>query len=212
MPAKIGAMPAGGSLDRDTQVERERTEARARVIRERQAFDTVGLLLSGGGGGGEHDRPAREEMDATLHGGEAMTAGLIGGECESAAGRFLYRARDAGTRYEVEAQLPGGRLTKVLRNPMRRTLTFEGEVVSHWALGHQQDGRRAPSSPIAARAPESEHFQERLVIRIPQGFDLAGPPAHVERAFADGRCLVALHRRSGAAGAGPGVAWQDGEL
>lgn len=211
MPAKIGA--AGGSLARDTQIERERTEARARVIRERQAFDTVGLLLSGGGGGAESEQVRRKEIEhGTFHDGEERVAGLIGGECESAAGRFLYRARDTGTRYEIEAQLPGGRLTRVLRNPLRRTLTFEGEVVSHWALGHSHNGHRLPCSPIAARAPESEQLQERLVVRIPQGFDLAGPPAHVERAFAEGRCLVALHRRSGAAGAGPGVAWQDGEI
>ena len=40
-------------------------------------------------------------------------------------------------------------------------------------------------------------IQERLVVRIPPGFDVLGPPAHVERAFAE--ALFRLPRMEGLA-------------
>jgi len=162
---KIGACETA-QVASHTQRIREDTEARARAVHERQQFDTVGVLLGG---------PGRQAM--------VTVAAPEGSYSESAAGKFIVRCRDAGTRYEVEARLPGGRLRRVLRNPLRQTLTFEGEVLSHWAHGGAGGG------PSAA-----EYLEERLVVRLPGGFDLAAPPARVERGFVEGRCLVEVQR------------------
>lgn len=161
---KIGAFENGdfNQVASNTQRIREDNQARARCIHERQLYDTVGTLLG----------------DPNQQSNVAVVGPNVGKYRESSAGRFLYRARDTGNRYEVEAQLPGGRLIRVLRNPLRRTITFEGEVLL--PAGHPK-----------------ETLEERLVVRIPPGFDLAGPPAHVERCFQEGRCFVACQRTSG---------------
>jgi len=174
---KIGAPECGdlGQVSCSTMRIREDTEARARSIHQRQQFDTVGLLLGGGGPG----------QQSTV-----SVEAVVGAHREAAAGRFLYRLRDRGDLYEVEARLPQGLLLRVLRNPLRRTLTFEGEVACS----------RAPPSGGAAGAGASvakERLEERLVVRVPAGFDLAGPPSCVERHFDEGRCFVALARRGG---------------
>lgn len=163
-----------------TQRIRDDTAARARSIHQRQVFDSVGLLLSG----------QEQPITSTL----VVPQGVYR---EATAGRFLCRSRDTGTLCEVEVQLPGGRLLRVLRNALRRSLTFEGEVVSRWAFG----GRAVPA--------EEERLGERLVVQLPATFDLAEPPERVERAFEEGRCLVAVRRRrhsAGADGAGAGAA------
>jgi len=173
---KIGTRESGGvgQLARNTQWVHEDTEARARGVYQRQSCDTVGSLLSG-------SEPARRRSHSV---GAVASAGSQ--SHEKAAGKFVYRVRDAGPFFEVEAQLPGGNLLRVLRNPLRRTLTFEGEA----AGGQSQFGSWSP----APSGPEARPPQERLVVRIPPGIDLVGAPAHVERAFSEGHCLVALHR------------------
>ncbi|CAE8596101.1 unnamed protein product [Polarella glacialis] len=165
---KIGAPPGasefaarGGGGAAEAQRIREDTEAKARSFHERQQFDSVGLILSG---------QARPNVT-----GVAPSEGYE----ESRAGRFQYRAQEAGSRYEVEAHLPGGQLTKVSRNPLRRTLTFEGKVVNRWAVGQG-----------AATVEE-----ERLVVRVPAGFDLSGPPVEIVRNFEQGGCFVAIDRK-----------------
>mmetsp|Transcript_69213 Transcript_69213/g.108315 ORF Transcript_69213/g.108315 Transcript_69213/m.108315 type:complete len:1077 (+) Transcript_69213:30-3260(+) len=162
---KIGTTDGGvfGQVARQTQQVREDTEARARSVHDRLQCDTVGLLINGS---------QRRSSSAG-----AIAERSHRQQCSE--GRFVYRARDVGTHFEVEAELRGGRLVRVMRNPLRRTLTFEGEVAND-----MQEHHKPPLS------------QERLVVRIPPGFDLMGPPAHVDRFFAEGRCLVALHRGS----------------
>lgn len=141
---------------------------RARSIHERQQFDTVGLLLGGG-----------------ALGSTATVVLPSGGCCDSSAGRFLYRARDMDRQFELEAQLPGGRLVRVSRNPLRQTVTFEGRVaVGRWAL----------SAVGSQSAPEAECLTERLCVRVPPSFDLVGPPAQVQRNFAEGHCLLVFDR------------------
>lgn len=166
---KIGAADSSSfcQVVSSTQRIRADTRARAQTIHERQQFDTVGLLLGGPG------RQGTLTVDAPA-----------GGCSETGAGRFLLRLRDAGARYEVEARLPRGRLLRVLRNPLRRTLTFEGEALGCWARGGAGGG------PAVA-----EYLEERLVVRLPPGCDLAGPPECVERGLPEGRCFVAVRRR-----------------
>lgn len=161
--------------------------ARAKQIHHRHQADTVRSLLSGGKE--SHIRPAM-----------AVVAPL-GQFKEAHSGRYQYRVRDAGDQYEVEAHLPGGRLLRVLRNPLQRTLTFEGEVVSHWALGRDVEGK-------------AEQRKESLVVQVPAGFDLQAPPGRVERNFVEGRCLVAICKRGFPAGPGAGraVSWEDAQL
>lgn len=160
----------GGGDFRDvvhsTQRIRDDTAARARSIHQRQVFDSVGLLLSG----------KEQPVTSTL----VVPQGVYR---EATAGRFLCRSRDTGSLCEVEVQLPGGKLLRVQRNPLRHTLTFEGEVVSRWAFG----GRAVPT--------EEERLSERLVVQLPTTFDLQEPPEKVERVFEEGRCLVAVRRR-----------------
>eukprot|EP00931_Biecheleriopsis_adriatica_P112338 TRINITY_DN8694_c0_g1_i1.p1 TRINITY_DN8694_c0_g1~~TRINITY_DN8694_c0_g1_i1.p1 ORF type:complete len:870 (-),score=151.42 TRINITY_DN8694_c0_g1_i1:83-2692(-) len=159
---KIGA-PDSYSWDQagETQRMHEDMEARSRSIQERQQFDSVGLLLSG------KSRPHISGVDR-----------LEDRYQESRAGRFQYRAQESGDRYEVEVHLPGGQLVRVTRNPLRRTLSFEGKVVNCWAVG-------AGSTDVEA---------ERLVVRVPPGFDVSDHPAEVIRNFSEGKCFVAVHR------------------
>lgn len=165
-------------------------------IRNWQQADSVRALLGGQAGGftstGGVPRdiatPAgniRNQLDSVgaLLGGQAQqhAAAMPAGACrESRAGPFVYRGRDAGACYELEAELPGGRLLRVWRNPLKRTIVFEGEILSHL--------------PRALASPQRERRQEQLHVQIPGGFDLQGPPMHVERRFAEGRCLVAVAR------------------
>lgn len=190
----IGEMVQDAALGATRRVH-EDTAARARSIHERQQFDSVGPLL---GGGAPHARQLPYPQ-TSLQGGQG---------CEARQGSFVYRTRDAGACYEVEVQLPGGQLLRVVRNPLRRSLTFEGEILSQWELASPQE------------AHQKECPKERLVLQIPPGFDLQGPPARVERHFAQGRCLVAV-ARSGARGGARGgsgfgargeayAAWDDG--
>lgn len=199
---KIGTRQAGavGQVARDTQWVREDTEARARSVLHRQQCDTVGSLLGWSG-----SSAARRSNSV------GAVAEASAQSRENAAGRFLYRVRDAGPHFEVEAKLSGGRLLRVLRNPLRRTLTFEGEMAAANAPGA---GRWSPTSTGAQldRAqPGPELAEERLVVRIPPGYDLMGPPAHVERAFSEGHCLVALHRCGGQRNT-RALSWAGGEL
>lgn len=182
---KIGAAECGGvgQVSRNTQWVHEDTEARARGVHQRQLCDTVGMLI-----GGSEPSAGRRRSNSV---GAVAALGAQGHENE--AGHFRYRVREAGPLLEVEASLPGGRLLRVMRNPLRRTLTFEGEAVS----GQHVPERRSPprsSRAIDRRQPLPDVAEERLVVRIPAGFDLMGAPAHVERAFSEGHCLVALHR------------------
>jgi len=178
---KIGATEGGNfcQVANDTQRIREDTRVRAQTIHERQQFDTVGLLLGGPG------RQSTFTVEAP-----------VGAYSEVCAGRFVLRLRDAGGRYEVEARLPRGRLTRVLRNPLRKTLIFEGEVLSCWARGGAVGG---PAM--------SEYLEERLVVRLPPAFDLMAPPACVERNLPQGHCFVAVYRY----GESPGAPVQSNE-
>lgn len=183
---KVGAVEPGiapQQIVHSTHRIREDTAARARSIHLRQQFDSVGLLLGG--------QPQEDAATATL-------VVPQGSYREAAAGRFLCRSRDGGSRCEVEVQLPGGRLLRVLRNPLRRTLTFEGEVVSRWAFcGHAPEVR------------EDGHVAERLVVQLPPTCDLAAAPPRIERLFEEGRCLVEVphtERSAGVAGAGAAAA------
>jgi hypothetical protein len=98
-----------------------------------------------------------------------------------------------------------GRLLRVVRNPLHRTLTFEGEVPSRTS-----GPVRSSSTPELPRRAVSV---ERLVVQIPPGFDLVGPPAHVERSFAEGRCHVMLHRSGAHKSARPqSLSWAGGDL
>lgn len=137
----------------------EDMEARTRSIQERQQFDSVGLLLSG-------------KSQASVVNVDRLEDRYQ----DSRAGRFQYRAQESNNRYEVEVRLPAGRLVRVTRNPLRRTLSFEGQFVSQRAVGH--DGVQ----------------DERLLVRVPPGYDLSTPPAEVIRNFPEGRCFVAVHR------------------
>jgi len=153
----------------DTKRHYEDNEARSRSIQERHTFDSVGLLLSGKA---QPNVAGVDRLEETYQ--------------QSRAGKFQYRAHEAADRFEVEAHLPGGKLLRVTRNPLRRTLCFEGKAVS---LG-----------PLAA---EDEH----LLVRVPPGFDVVSAPAEVLKDFEKGRCWVALHRnglggRSDRSGAG----------
>mmetsp|Transcript_71599 Transcript_71599/g.138319 ORF Transcript_71599/g.138319 Transcript_71599/m.138319 type:complete len:1099 (+) Transcript_71599:93-3389(+) len=159
------------TVAKNTQTIHAETEFRARTIHERQRFDTVGMLMGG-----------RGRQNA------AIVVAPAGSCSEVAAGKFLVRCRDVGERYEVEVRLPGGQLSRILRNPLRRTLTFEGEAPSCWARGGAAGGRR----PTA-----SELMEERLIVRLPPNFDLTEPPAQVDRGFAEGRCFVAVHQGAG---------------
>jgi len=163
------------SVAKNTQTIHAETEFRARTIHERQRFDTVGMLMGG-----------RGRQNA------AIVVAPAGSCSELAAGKFVVRCCDAGERYEVEVQLPGGQLSRILRNPLRRTLTFEGEAPSCWARGGA--GGRGPTA--------SELMEERLIVRLPPNFDLTEPPAQVDRGFAEGRCFIAVRQ-----GAGQQHAW-----
>lgn len=149
----------------------EDSVARARSIFEKHHFDSVGQLIGG--------QPAR---------GAAVVVAPRGEFQESAAGRFLYRAKETVERFEVEVRLPRGRLLRVLRNPLRRTLTFEGQVTGQ---RERLSGRQ--------RAPTVDQ-EERLIVRIPPGFDLVGEPAVVHRDFESGRCFVVVENKDGRAG------------
>lgn len=157
---KIGTSEIGGAkqVAADIARIREDTEARAGTIRERQQFDSVGLLLGGQG--------------------RVNVVGVLAPEdCfqEVRAGRFYVRNQQAHDQYEVHVYLPGGRLTKVSRNPLRRTLTFEGKAISRWQASPQEE-------------------DERLVVRVPSGYDLSAEPAEVVKNFSEGRCFIALAR------------------
>jgi len=166
------------TVAKNTQTIHAETEFRARTIHERQRFDTVGMLMGGHG-----------RQNAAI---------VVAPACsysESATGKFLVRCRDVGERYEVEVRLPGGQLSRILRNPLQRTLTFEGEAPSCWARGGAAGGRGSTASEL---------MEERLIVRLPPNFNLTEPPAQVDRGFAEGRCFVAVRR-----GAGHQDAWVD---
>jgi len=165
---KIGSTE---TVAKNTQMIHAETEFRARTIHERQRFDTVGALMGG-----------RGRQNA------AIVVAPAGSCSEVSAGKFVVRCCDAGERYEVEVQLPGGQLSRILRNPLRRTLTFEGEAPSCWARGGAAGGR----GPAA-----SELMEERLIVRLPPNFDLTEPPAQVDRGFAEGRCFIAVRQETG---------------
>jgi len=133
---------------------RQDTAQRARHIHQRQQLDSVGALL----------REQASDTSASL----VVPLGIFR---ESSAGGFLCRSRE-GACCEVEAWLPGGRLVRVLRNPFRRTLTFEGQLQDR----AQEAGAR------------------RLVVQLPAGYDLSSSPEHIDRRFAEGRCLVVVQR------------------
>jgi len=182
---KVGAGEGRGlhQMVHSTQRIRDDNAARARSIHQRQQFDSVGFLL----GGQQQQGPATTML--------VVPQGVYR---EASAGRFMCRSRDGGAQCEVEVQLPGGRLLRVLRNPLRRTLTFEGEVVSQWAFnGH------------APEITEERRVCERLVVQLPPTCDLSVGPKRVERRFDEGRCLVVVEhvgRVAGAASAGlPGA-------
>lgn len=174
---KIGAPQEGKNVMEvvsEAQRIHEDMDARTRSIQERQQFDSVGLLLSG-------------KAQANVVGVDRLEDRYQ----ESRAGRFQQRAQESNNRYEVEVRLPGGRLLRVTRNPLRRTLSFEGQFVSHRAVGQRGE----------------EVQDERLLVRVPPGYDLSNPPADIIRNFGEGRCFVALHRygqggRSDRSGAG----------
>lgn len=165
--AKIGS---SSMLQARTQTEQiwEDTEARARTIHERQQLDSVRLLIGG---------QAKQRV-ITI---EVPTVAFQ----EARAGRFAYRFHHEKERFELEVHLPGGRLTRVMRNPLRRSLTFEGKAQTGAAGG----GR------------ERDIDEERLVFRLPAGFDLNVAP-NVERHFEQGRCLVTVARAGGDAAIG----------
>ncbi|CAK0890349.1 unnamed protein product, partial [Prorocentrum cordatum] len=131
---KVGANPRGdgSGVACDTRLISQDNAARARSIHDKHQLDTVGMLLRGG--------PLQNTTTIALPQGARVDA---------AAGRFLYRARDVDSHFEIEAQLPGGRLSKVSRNPLWQTVTFEGEVaLGRWALGPARgvQGASAPQS------------------------------------------------------------------
>lgn len=163
---KIGAAAAGKDYGSTRRI-REDTEARARSIHQRQQFDTVASLLRG----------QDPQHSATL----VVPQGMYR---ETSTGRFVCRSHEEGSRCEVEVQLSDGRLVRVLRNPYRRTLTFEGRVIG--SQGEDLD-------------------QQRLVVQLPSGYDLSSPPVRVERHFDEGHCLVILQEggRHAAMGASP---------
>eukprot|EP00929_Paragymnodinium_shiwhaense_P064121 TRINITY_DN32085_c0_g1_i2.p1 TRINITY_DN32085_c0_g1~~TRINITY_DN32085_c0_g1_i2.p1 ORF type:complete len:1177 (-),score=131.80 TRINITY_DN32085_c0_g1_i2:374-3904(-) len=141
------------------------TNYRARAVQQRHRVDSVGALLHSG-------------VDSDVVKAPPEMAQLPLGNILNPirAGHFQYRARDLGTQYEVEVHIPGGELLSVARNPLRRTMTFEGRV-------------------------NGQPQEERLVVPVPPGFDLQAAPEKVERRFAEGRCSVAL--RAGSAGGLP---------
>lgn len=212
---KIGSREAqdlhSEAMLREMRIEKERLESRARSIRERQDLDTVGALMRGDAGRRRSSSAAGvrspPEMIPAEIAARAVQAQPGVQDLEGSSGRFLYRLHDNGRHFEIEAQLPGGRLTKVLRNPVRRTVTFEGEVFSHWTYA----GRPGTASS------EGRSLGESMTVRLPEGFDLTRPP-HVEKAFTEGRCLVVVHRQAAASlmtplaapPAAPGEAWVDG--
>merc|ERR1712187_678951 len=106
----------------------------------------------------------------------------LGGQHESYAGKFLLRLRDANGRYELDARLQGGRITRVLRNPFRHTIIFEGETFGLWGQGGAAGG---PSN-------KPEVLEERLIVRLPSSCDLSTPPLQVERNFSAGHCFVVV--------------------
>lgn len=209
---KIGSREAqdlhGEAMLREMRLEKERIESRARGIRERHGLDTVGALMRGDAGRRRSSSAAGvrtpPEMIPAEVPARAIQAQRGVQDLEGSCGRFLYRLHDDGRHYEVEAQLPGGRLTKVLRNSVRQTISFEGEVFSHWTYA----GRPGSASS------QGSSLMESMTVRLPEGFDLTRPPAHVEKAFAEGRCLLVVHRQAAASlGAplrAPSEAWADG--
>eukprot|EP00746_Dinoflagellata_sp_MGD_P069348 gnl/MRDRNA2_/MRDRNA2_28411_c0_seq1.p1 gnl/MRDRNA2_/MRDRNA2_28411_c0~~gnl/MRDRNA2_/MRDRNA2_28411_c0_seq1.p1 ORF type:complete len:784 (+),score=113.58 gnl/MRDRNA2_/MRDRNA2_28411_c0_seq1:277-2352(+) len=168
---KIGAQNPGafGKQVLDAQRVHSETTQRAQGILERQRFDAVGQLLQVSGENGELAFPVIAPS---------------GAQRETSAGRFLCRVNNAGRQYEVEVQLPGGRLHKVTRNPFQRTLTFYGEIVSRWGL-------MAPSD----RGLAEDKLQDQLTVHIPRGFDVTGP-LHTEKDFAEGKCIVVVPKSS----------------
>mmetsp|Transcript_85149 Transcript_85149/g.150629 ORF Transcript_85149/g.150629 Transcript_85149/m.150629 type:complete len:1073 (+) Transcript_85149:35-3253(+) len=165
LACKIGAAHeqerSSGEVASDTRRLHEDNEARSRSIQERHNFDSVGFLLSG------KAQPNVAGVDR-----------LEDRYQESRAGKFQYRARETDDCFEVEALLPGGKLTRVTRNPLRRTLCFEGKALY---------GLASSLGPIPA---EDEH----LVVRVPPGFDIVSAPAEVVKDFEQGSCFVALNR------------------
>lgn len=169
--AKVGTSGrAGNALRSDTQYIHEETTARARGIHERMESDGIGSILAWG---------PRSAEPATYTDQAAVAPARETRVCD--AGQFEYRIRDQGTRYEIETQVrDGGRLLRVTRNPLRSTVTYVAERGS----GLHREGDRSDPEDV-----------ERLVVRVPTCFDLAGQPAAIERDFAQGRLLVAFHRR-----------------
>mmetsp|Transcript_43564 Transcript_43564/g.100343 ORF Transcript_43564/g.100343 Transcript_43564/m.100343 type:complete len:975 (-) Transcript_43564:88-3012(-) len=173
---KIGAQERQHVVANTMRI-REDTEARARTIHERHRFDTVGLLLSGQADQGHAKVKRGWDIDAAGWDNRSTGVAAMPGEHKQGeSGRFLYRVRDNVSAYEVEVHLPAGQLTRVLRNPMRRTLTFQGEIVDRWAVG------------------EDSQECEKVIIGVPSGFDLSATP-HVEQDFESGRCLIVVPKR-----------------
>mmetsp|Transcript_48035 Transcript_48035/g.88452 ORF Transcript_48035/g.88452 Transcript_48035/m.88452 type:complete len:969 (-) Transcript_48035:78-2984(-) len=173
---KIGAQERQHVVANTMRI-REDTEARARTIHERHRFDTVGLLLSGQADQGHAKVQRGWDIDAAGWDNRSTgVAALPGQHKQGESGRFLYRVRDNVSAYEVEVHLPAGQLTRVLRNPMRRTLTFEGEIVDRWAVG------------------EDSQECEKVIIGVPSGFDLSATP-QVDQDFENGRCLIVVPKR-----------------
>merc|ERR1712224_283659 len=108
---RIGATNAAGGFSSEkvnaTDALRRRGEMDART---RNTQDNVALLI---GGAPQRDETLKKNMPTNA-------------SREARSGPFLYRTNETCTHFEVEAHLPGGCLVRVLRNPHRRFLTFEG--------------------------------------------------------------------------------------
>jgi len=168
---KIGAKDTGafGRQVLDARRVHSETTHRAQGILERQRFDAVGQLLQVNNDKTELAFPSFAPS---------------GAQRETSSGRFLCRVNNAGSQYEVEVQLPGGRLQKVTRNPYQRTLTFYGEIVSRWGLSMPGD-----------EGVTEDKVEDRLVVHIPRAFDVTGP-LQTEKEFEDGKCIVTVPKSS----------------
>merc|ERR1712232_417962 len=120
--------------------------------------------------------------------GLAQTHTAVAGWKESRVGPFRYWGRAEGAGYEVQVRLNGGRLLRVWRNPLKRTIVFEGEL-------HGNGSTAATSNPQDERKKAVQ--PEQLHLQIPAGFDLQSPPMHVERRYNQGECRVVVARGRG---------------
>jgi len=115
--SRQASMPSRSVPSAEFQRVHAETSFRARSVQQRHRVDSVGSLLHSS----VHSSAARAPVE--------MVSAPLGNVLNPVrVGRFQYRARDHGTHYEVEARIPGGELLRVSRNPLRRTITFEGQV------------------------------------------------------------------------------------